>query len=306
MITVPPYLKQGDTIAIICPSGYMHLEKINTCVEQLIVWGYRVVIGKTAGNQYHYFSGTDKERLLDIQIMLDNRDIKAILFGRGGYGLSRIIDQINFESFQEHPKWLIGYSDITVLHAHINQHLRIATIHAPMSAAFNDNGFKNNYVQSIKKVIEGDSYSYTTIHHPLNKIGIAKGELIGGNLSIIAHLIGSKSSYSDKGKILFIEDIGEYLYNIDRLLVQLKRSGFLQKTAGIIIGGFTDLKDTTIPFGTDIYEIINYHIKDLDCPICYDFPVGHQTKNFALKVGIHHELNVSSSGALLTDLTLCK
>ncbi len=303
MIRVPPYLKQGDTIGIICPSGFMQAEKIKTSIEQLKEWGFQVVLGKTIGNQYHYFSGTDEQRLSDIQFMLDSPKIKAILFGRGGYGLSRIIDQINFDNFNDNPKWLIGFSDITVLHAHINQQLRIATIHAPMSAAFNDDGYKNAYVQSLKKVIKGESYTYTSNAHLYNKIGITKGELIGGNLSIIAHLIGSTSSYSDKGKLLFIEDVGEYLYNIDRLIIQLKRSGFLQQTAGIIIGGFTDLKDTTIPFGTDIYNIINYHIKELNCPICYDFPVGHQTNNYALKVGMIHELNVTLNGAYLKDLS---
>ena len=302
MITVPPYLKKGDTIGIVCPSGYMPLEKTNNCVEQITLWGYQVLIGKTIGNQYHYFSGTDEERLSDIQSMLDNPNIKAILFGRGGYGLSRIIDQINFETFSNNPKWLIGFSDITVLHAHINQQLHIATIHAPMAAAFNDCEFENEFVHSINRVIKGESYRYTTSFHPYNKTGIAKGELIGGNLSIIAHLIGSASSYSDKGKILFLEDIGEYLYNIDRLFIQLKRNGFLHSTAGIIIGGFTDLKDTTIPFGTDIYAIINHHLKDLDCPICFDFPVGHQTNNLALKVGINHELHVSSDQTILKDI----
>ena len=300
MITVPPYLKQGDTIGIICPSGYMPLDKISTCIEQLKAWGYQVVIGKTPGNQYHYFSGTDEERLTDLQLMLDNPEIKAILFGRGGYGLSRIIDKINFDSFAKNPKWLIGYSDITVLHAHINQQLRIATIHAPMAAAFNDDGYKNEFVQSINKVLRGDDYTYSAPSHKFNKLGTAKGELIGGNLSIIAHLIGSKSSYTNKGKILFLEDIGEYLYHIDRLFIQLKRSGLFQETAGLIIGGFTDLKDTVIPFGADIYSIINDHLKDLNVPICYDFLVGHQTNNYALKVGMIHKMKVSAKGATLT------
>ena len=299
MITVPPYLQQGDTIGIICPSGYMPLDKISTCIEQLKAWGYQVVIGKTPGNQYHYFSGTDEERLTDLQLMLDNPEIKAILFGRGGYGLSRIIDKINFDSFAKNPKWLIGYSDITVLHAHINQQLRIATIHAPMAAAFNDDGYKNEFVQSINKVLKGDDYTYHAPSHKFNKLGIAKGELIGGNLSIIAHLIGSKSSYTNKGKILFLEDIGEYLYHIDRLFIQLKRSGLFQETAGLIIGGFTDLKDTVIPFGADIYSIINDHLKDLNVPICYDFPVGHQTNNYALKVGMIHKMKVSATAATL-------
>jgi len=299
MIKVPPYLKQGDSIGIVCPSGYMPLEKITTCVEQLTAWGFRVVMGKTPGNQYHYFSGTDDERLDDLQNMLDNPDIKAILFARGGYGLSRIIDRINFDSFTRNPKWIIGFSDITILHAHINQQLRIATIHSPMAAAFNDEGYNNEYVQSLKKVLAGEPYLYHSAFNQYNKMGSASGELIGGNLSIIAHLIGSSSSYLANGKILFLEDVGEYLYNIDRMLIQLKRNGLLKDIAGLIIGGFTDLKDTVIPFGSNIYQIISSQLSDTNYPICFDFPVGHQTNNYALKVGITHQLNVTANNGEL-------
>lgn len=294
MVTVPPYLKHGDTIGIICPAGYMPFEKAQTCIQLLQEWGYKVKIGKTLGNKFNYFSGTDKERLADLQEMLDDNEVKAILCARGGYGLSRIIDDINFEAFTQTPKWIIGFSDVTLLHAHIHKQFRIATLHAPMAAAFNEDGFKNEYVQSLKQSLEGINYKYACPTHKLNKMGETDGELIGGNLSIIAHLIGSKSSYTNtKGKILFLEDVGEYLYNIDRLFIQLKRNGLLDNLAGLIIGGFTDLKDTIIPFGEDVYSIINHHLTDYHYPVCFGFPVGHQTNNYALKVGAIHQLNVA-------------
>ena len=292
-ITIPPYLKQGDTIGMVCPAGYMPFEKAQTCIRILREWGFKVKVGKTLGNQHNYFSGTDKERLDDLQGMLDDMEVKAILCGRGGYGLSRIIDQIDFNAFTQNPKWIIGFSDITILHAHINSQLRIATLHAPMAAAFNDNGFENEYVQSLRQVIEGINYKYACSPHPLNKLGQADGELIGGNLSILAHLIGSRSAYTHtEGKILFLEDVDEYLYNIDRLLIQLKRNGLLDNLSGLILGGFTDLKDTTIPFGEDVYAIIHHHLRNYGYPVCFDFPVGHQTNNYALKVGAVHQLNV--------------
>ena len=295
MATIPPYLKQGDTLGIVCPAGYMLYEKAETCIRTLQEWGYKVKVGKTLGNQHNYFSGTDEERLRDLQLMLDDTDVKAILFGRGGYGLSRIIDEIDFNSFTQNPKWIIGFSDITLLHAHISQQFKIATLHAPMAAAFNDGGFNNEYVQSLKKAFEGINYKYYSPTHSLNKIGQGYGELIGGNLSIIAHLIGSKSAYTNtKGKILFLEDVGEYLYNIDRLFIQLQRNGLLEELSGLIIGGFTDLKDTIIPFGEDVYSIIKHHLKNYHYPVCFGFPVGHQTNNYALKVGAVHQLNVAA------------
>ena len=300
MITIPPYLKQGDTIGIVCPSGFMPFEKAETCISVLQEWGFRVKVGNTLGNQYHYFSGTDKDRLDDLQSMLDDVEVKAILCARGGFGLSRLIDSLNFKVFVENPKWIIGFSDITILHAHINQRLRIATLHAPMAAAFNDGGFNNEYVLSLWKAIEGISYNYGCAPHLFNKIGRAEGELIGGNLTIIAHLIGTKSAYKNtKGKILFLEDVGEYLYSIDRLFIQLKRNGLLENLSGLIIGGFTDLKDTTIPYGEEVYTIISQHLQNYTYPVCFNFPVGHQTETYALKVGVLHQLQVANDSVEL-------
>ena len=293
MITTPAYLKKNDIIAIVCPAGYMPWEKMQTCIETLQQWGFKVKPGKTAGHQFHYFSGTDEERLTDLQQMLDDKEVKAIFCGRGGYGLSRIIDKLDFTKFKRNPKWIIGYSDITILHAHVYNKFKIASLHAPMASAFNDGGANNEFVQSLKKAITGRKANYNCAPHSLNRNGIAETELVGGNLSLVCHLIGSASDISTKNKILFLEDVGEYIYNIDRMFMQLKRAGKLDLLAGLIIGGFTDMKDTVIPFGQNVYDIIFDKVKEYQYPICFDFPVSHTERNYALKVGVKHELKVS-------------
>ena len=302
MIRIPAYLTKGDTIGIVCPSGYMDYEKATTCIEVLKQWGYGVVIGKTLGNRFHYFSGTDAERLQDLQMMLDDTSVKAILCGRGGYGMSRIIDQLNFTRFNKEPKWLIGFSDITVLHAHVYSRLNIATLHAPMAGAFNEAGYKNEFVQSLKKALKGNNSNYACKVHALNRAGYATGELIGGNLSLVAHLIGTASSYTTKGKILFLEDIGEYIYHIDRMFIQLKRSGMLHQLAGLIIGGFSEIKDTTTPFGMDVFAAIQSHVAEFTYPVCYEFPVSHEQNNYALKIGVKHELKVGKQLVRLKEI----
>lgn len=299
MIKIPPYLRKGDTIGIVCPSGYMPADKAQTCIKVLQEWGYQVKIGKTLGNQFHYFSGRDEERLEDLQQMLDDTDVKAILCGRGGYGMSRIIDLLDFKSFNKNPKWVIGYSDITLLHAHLYTQLKTASLHSPMAAAFNDGEYENQYIQSLRKILKGGSYKYRSVAHPLNQFGNASGELVGGNLSLLAHMIGSRSAFNFNKKILFIEDIGEYIYNVDRMMIQLERSGALQNLAGLIIGGFTDMKDTVIPFGASITEVIHERVKKYNYPVCFDFPVSHSRENYPLKVGVQHELKVGKGGAIL-------
>ena len=302
MIKIPSYLQKGDTIAIVCPSGYMPKEKAETCILVLQEWGYKVKVGKTLGNQFHYFSGTDAERLKDLQTMMDDTEVKAILCGRGGYGMSRIIDQLDFTQFKKEPKWLIGFSDITVLQAHVYQKLKIASLHAPMAAAFNDGEYEKEFVQSFRKALKGTASNYSCGAHSLNRTGKVEGELIGGNLSLVAHLIGSISSFQTKGKILFLEDVGEYIYNIDRMMIQLKRSGMLDQLTGLIIGGFTNMKDTDIPFGIDVFSVIHSHIKDYAYPVCFDFPVSHEKNNYALKVGVRHQLTVSKKKTVLKEL----
>ena len=301
-MTIPPYLKKGDTIGIVCPSGYMPAENAETCIKTLETWGYRVKVGDTVGAQFHYFSGTDKQRIQDLQKMMNDSSIKAILCARGGYGLSRMIDHIDFQKFKKNPKWIIGFSDVTVLQAHIFQHFQIATLHAPMANAFSGDGYQNKYIASLKDALSGVSTNYKCAAHALNKTGHAEGDLIGGNLSIIAHLIGTHSSYKTRHKILFLEDVGEYLYNIDRMLMQLERAELFKHIKGLIIGGFTEMKDTTIPFGKEVYNIIHDQVKGLKIPICFGFPVSHETENLALKIGVQHELIVAKDGVQLKEV----
>jgi muramoyltetrapeptide carboxypeptidase len=283
---LPPYLKKADTIGITCPAGYMAAEKAQTCIETLQSWGYNVMVGKTLGSaSENYFSGSDEERLDELQAMLDDKNINAILFGRGGYGMGRIIDQLNFTRFKKNPKWLAGFSDITVLHSHLISKYDIASLHAPMAAAFNDGGYKNEYIASLKNALAGKKANYSIAPHELNRTGKGSGKLIGGNLTLLANIIGTASDVDTKNKILFIEDIGEYLYSTDRMLYQLKRSGKLKKLAGLVLGGFTDMKDTERPFGKTIDEILSEVVGKVDYPVCFHFPVSHEKENYALKIG---------------------
>ena len=302
-IKFPPYLKKGDTICITCPAGYMAAEKAATCIATLQSWGYNVSAGKTLGSaSQNYFSGTDEERCTELQAMLDDKSINAILFGRGGYGMSRIIDKLDFKKFKKNPKWLIGFSDITVIHTHLYSKYKIASLHAPMAAAFNDGENTNEYIFSLKNNLEGKKAKYKCAIHPFNKQGSATSKLIGGNLSLLTHVIGTASDFETKNCILFIEDIGEYLYNIDRMLLQLKRCGKLDKISGLIVGGFTDMKDTERPFGKTMDEIIKDAIAEYDFPVCFNFPVSHGKENFALKIGAEYNLLVKNKVVVLQEL----
>ncbi len=302
MIKIPPYLQKGDTIGIVCPAGFMMEEKVQTCVDTLQQWGYLVKLGKTVGgDSTTYFSGTDEERLNDFQLMLDDDEVKAVLCGRGGYGMGRIIDKIDFKKFKKQPKWIIGYSDITVLHSHLYSNYYISSLHSPMAGAFNDEGYKNEFVLSLKNALEGKKIKYSCTPHEFNKKGEAVGELVGGNLALLSHLVGTDSDLKTRGRILFIEDVGEQLYNIDRMMHQLKRSGKLAKLAGLIVGGFTDNQNTERPFGKTAYEIINELINEYDYPVCFDFPVSHSDRNYALKVGVGYKLKVTKSKVTLEE-----
>lgn len=302
MVRIPPYLMQGDTIGLVAPAGYIQPEKLQTCVHVLRDWGYHVKFGRTVdSHSENYFSGSDKERLEDLQTLLDDAEVKAILCARGGYGIGRIIDRIKFKKFKKDPKWIIGYSDVTVLHAHIHSNYQIATLHAPMASAFNEGEWEHSYVQSLKNVLEGGKIKYQCEPHDFNRKGEAVGELIGGNLSLLAHLVGSASDIRTKGKILFIEDVGEYLYNIDRMMYQLDRAGKLEKLAGLIVGSFNDLKDTERPFGKTAYQIIRDLVSKYKFPVCFGFPVGHTRENFALVEGIGYKLRVAKNKVILEE-----
>jgi len=299
----PPYLQSGNTVGIVCPAGFMAAERILPAVQTLKSWGFRVKIGKTVGGQStNYFSGSDDERLEDLQEMLDDEEVSAILFGRGGYGLSRIIDRISFKRFRKSPKWILGYSDISLLHAQIYANYEIVTVHSPMAGAFQEASPEDPYILSVRDLLIGKNMQYSCDPHPFNRKGEAEGVLMGGNLTLLAHAVGGPSDFKTKGLILFLEDIGEYLYNVDRMLHQLKAAGKFHKPEAVIIGSFTDLKDTERPFGQDAYEIIRNIFAEYDFPVCYGFPVGHVKENVALKCGGNYVLKVGKERVVLEEI----
>ena len=302
MIKIPPYLKKGDTIGIVCPSGTLSAKKAATCISTLEAWGYKVKIGKTLGTQHHYFSATDEARAADLQEMLDDKNVQAVLCGRGGYGMSRIIDALDFKKFKKHPKWVIGFSDITLLHNHCTEVLKTASLHAPMAAAFNNGGSNNEWVLSLKHALQGKKANYKAEVHAHNKFGKATGKLVGGNLTLVAHAIGTVSGLQTKNAILFLEDIGEYKYNIDRMMLQLKRSGMLKNLAGLVVGGFTQTKDSDPAFGATVYEIIEAAVAAYNYPVCYDFPVSHDKENYAIKHGMEYALEVTAKKVSLKEV----
>jgi muramoyltetrapeptide carboxypeptidase len=303
MIKIPAYLKKGDTIGLTCPAGYMAAEKAQTCISTLQQWGFEVMVGKTLGSSsVNYFSGTDEERLDELQAMLDDPAINAILCARGGYGVSRIIDRISFKKFNKHPKWIIGYSDITVLHAHLYSNYKTASIHSPMAAAFNNGENHNEYIRSLHRALVGRKGIYKSAVHPFNRQGRASGPLVGGNLSLLSHLVGTPSDLKTANKILFIEDTGELIYSTDRMMQQLKRSGKLERLAGLVVGGFTEVRDTERPFGQTVEELIHELVKEYDYPVCYNFPVSHGKENYALKVGITYQLKTTRGTVELREI----
>lgn len=302
-ILLPPALKKGDTIGITCPAGYLPATKASICIHTLQEWGYEVMVGKTVGsNSKLYFSASDEDRRYEFQAMLNNPEIKAILFGRGGYGCSRIIDQLDFKAFKKNPKWLIGFSDITLIHAHVFSNFSIATLHAPMASAFQLKNNDNTYIHHLHQCLKGKKYSINCEPHPLNRIGKITAPLIGGNLALLTHAIGTKSDIDTRGKILFLEDIGEYLYNTDRMLQQMKRAGKLKNLAGLIYGGFTDTKDTERPFGKTIDQILADAVSEYDYPVCMHFPISHERENYAVKIGAMHELNIRAGKVTLKQV----
>ncbi len=299
MMKIPPYLKKGDLIGITCSSSKMELAAAEYAAGVISSWGYQVHLGITVGTSFHNFSAPDELRLEELQDMLDDPEIKAIVFGRGGYGMVCLLDSLNFTRFRKHPKWLCGYSDITALHAHVHQHFGIPTIHSMMCSGIRPETAEHEYVQSLQDTLRGKAYKYAFTPHELNRPGQASGVLVGGNLSLLANLSGSPSQIDTTGKILVLEDIGEYRYNVDRMMYNLLRAGWLDKLAGLVIGAFVDSKETETPFGQTEFEIIESIVQDFDYPVCYNFPCGHQPENYALQLGMPHQLKVGAKGGTL-------
>jgi len=305
---VPPYLKAGDTIGITSPAGFITLEGIKPATKMLESWGFNVVVGKTIGARDFTYGGTDEERRADFQLMLDNPEIKAIMCARGGYGVIRIIDQLDFNYFKKHPKWIIGFSDITALHCHLDRNFGIASIHSKMCNSFPADPLVAEPIQletifSINNALKGMAVSYVAPFNLVNRMGKASGKLVGGNLSLIETLAGSASDLYTDGKILFVEDTGEYLYSIDRMFWNLKRSGKLENLAALIIGGFKVKPDEAgEEFGRTVYDIVMEKVSSYKYPVCFDFPVGHQKNNVALRCGMSYVLDVSTTGSTLKSL----
>ncbi len=288
----PVYLKQGDRVAIVAPSRKVSEEEIFRAVRMLEDWSLSAVTGHNVFGSWNQFSGTDAERASDLQQMLDAGEIRAIFCARGGYGLIRIIDHLDFSRFIKNPKWIVGYSDITVLHSHIHSHCGIETLHATMPIHFGDPDMSADTLLSLKKALFGEYITYRFPATPLSRKGTSRGPLVGGNLSLIYGLAGTGSDLVTDGKILFLEDLDEYLYHLDRMMLNLKRSGKLAHLAGLIVGGMTGMKDNPVPFGKTAEEIIAEAVAEYDYPVCFNFPAGHVPDNRALILGRETVLNV--------------
>ncbi|MEI6696868.1 MAG: LD-carboxypeptidase [Bacteroidota bacterium] len=302
----PPSMKPGDKIAIISTARKISQQELAPAVEMFRKWGFDPIYGKNLFREEYQFAGSDHERAEDLQWALDDESVKAIICARGGYGTVRIIDSIDFIKFTLHPKWIIGYSDVTVLHSHIQKLYGIETLHATMPINFPTDGSENQALLSLKKALINEKLSYSIESHPFNRKGNANGILVGGNLSILYSLMGSVSEIDTDGKILFIEDLDEYLYHIDRMMMNLKRSGKLRHLSGLIVGGMSGMNDNTVPFGKTAEEIISEAVADFDYPVCFQFPAGHQIENrclilgrkVALKIGETVELQFIESNIL--------
>jgi len=301
-LTTPPYLQKGDTIAIVAPAGILKNRKhtIDKAKRLAESWGLKVVYGKYLFNQNDHFAGTDEERCQDFQDALDNPNIKAIWSARGGYGSVRILDKLDFTEFKKHPKWVVGYSDITAFHNHVNN-LGVETLHAMMGTSLEEK--PEEIVQTIatfKKALFGEKLRYEIPASNKNRVGEVSGELVGGNIAILASMLGSDSQVSTDGKILFIEEIGEYKYSIERMLQSLKRAGYFTKVKAIVVGDMTKIKRNTTPWGSSIEQLI-LEVIPKDIPILFNFPAGHEPDNRALIMGREVKLSISKSKECLVE-----
>lgn len=292
----PTNLKEGDKIAIVSTARKLSLEELQPGIDVLESWGLEVVLGNNLFEVNHQFAGSTEQRTTDFQNAMNDDNIKAILCARGGYGTVKIIDELDFSTFIENPKWIIGYSDVTVLHNHINQNFKIQTLHAAMPFGFKDN--TEEALDSIKKVLFGESLSYQFNPHELNRNGVREGLLVGGNLSIIYSLTGTKSQIDTKGKILFLEDLDEYLYHVDRMMMNLDRAGMLSDLTGLVVGGMTDMNDNAVAYGQTAKEIILEVVNKYNYPVCFDFYAGHLNDNRALPMGAKALLKVDEKCTL--------
>ena len=287
-MTTPPYIKSGNKVALVATAKKISMEEVAAAIQMLEKWGLEVVLGESLHNTAHQFAGTEDERAKDFQSALDDPAIHMILCARGGYGTARMVDRLDFANFSKTPKWIIGFSDITVLHSHIHSQLGIETLHGPMAINFSN----SKSLDTLKTACFGEQLKYSLQGHELNREGVAEGQVTGGNLSILYSLKGSASDINTDGKILFLEDLDEYLYHVDRMMLNLKRSGMLSGLAGLVVGGMTDMKDNEVPFGKTAEEIILQTVSEFEYPVCFGFPAGHRPLNDPLFMGRKASLQV--------------
>ena len=288
----------GDRVGIISTARKISFQELNPAIEILESWGLEVVLGEFLFEVDNQFAGTVEKRVVDLQHMIDDDTIRVILCARGGYGTVQVIDKIDFSKLYKDPKWIIGYSDVTVLHSHLNQ-FGLATLHATMPINFSKNTQKSldslhNSLFGIQNIIKASS-------HKFNRLGKVKGEVIGGNLSILYSLLGSRSDINTDGKILFLEDLDEYLYHIDRMIINMKRNGKFNNLKGVIIGGMGDMNDNDTPFGKTAEEIILEHIKEYNFVFCFGFPSGHLEDNRSIRLGVDSVLEINENGVTLSQ-----
>jgi muramoyltetrapeptide carboxypeptidase len=286
-----PYLQKGDKVAITCPAKKLPIP-MTDAINLLTSWGLEVILGETVTASYNQFAGDDEVRAKDMQRFINDESIKAIIAARGGYGTIRMVDMVDFSILKENPKWVVGFSDITLLHAHIITNYNLPCIHGQMPLNIPDASAHS--LETLRMALFGEELSYQINANPLNRAGYAQGILIGGNLSLLIAIAGSVSDLDYTGKILFIEDVGEYLYAVDRMLRSLKRAGKLKNLAGLIVGGFTDIKDNDIPFGQTIPEMVMDVVGEYNYPVCFDFPAGHVSNNCSLILGKKLNLSVKT------------
>ena len=295
---IPKKINIGDKIGIVSTARKISVEELNPAIEIINSWGLEVVLGKFVFEEEHQFAGTIEQRVVDFQEMINDNEIKAILCTRGGYGTIQIIDKVNFSNLYANPKWIIGYSDVTILHSHLNR-LGISSIHATMPINFLANTKKS--LESLKDTLFGKKNIITSMPNNFNRLGIVKAEIVGGNLSIIYSLLGSKSDIDTNQKILLLEDLDEYLYHIERMIISIKRNGKFNNLTGMIIGGMSDMHDNDTPFGKTVEEIIFNQIKEYQFPICFGFPSGHLNDNRSIKLGSYTVLDINENGVNLAQ-----
>jgi muramoyltetrapeptide carboxypeptidase len=299
MMKIPEKLQKGDTVAIVAPAKAIEKDVVDKAKSFLEDAGFKVKIGKNCLGNHNYFSGTDAERVKDFQTAIDDEEVKAIICARGGYGCVRIVDRINWVSFLDQPKWIVGFSDVTVFHQRLTN-LGVASLHATMPLNYKENSKEAR--DSMIQALYGEKFSYSWNGSKSNKVGMAEGEIVGGNLAVLCGLIGTTDMPDYCDKILFLEEVGEHLYALDRMFFQLEKSGILDQIRGLVLGGFKNTKDTEVPFGKTLEEIILAHFQYRNIPIAFNFPAGHIEDNRALKFGKNTLFTVTEEDCSLDEL----